>query len=150
MPPLGVGEPAPPVSGVAFGDGPVGLFFFKVTCPTCQLAAPKMAAFERAYPGRVVGIGQDPQDVLEAFGEFHGMGIRALEDRPPYEVSNAYGIVSVPTLIVVGDDGTVIESVGAWDREGFNRASERIASALGVDPAAISVEGDGLPSFKPG
>ncbi|MGE5459855.1 MAG: TlpA family protein disulfide reductase [Solirubrobacterales bacterium] len=150
MPPLGVGEPAPPVSGVAFGDGPVGLFFFKVTCPTCQLAAPKMAAFERAYPGRVVGIGQDPQDVLETFGEFHGMGIRALEDRPPYEVSNAYGIVSVPTLIVVGDDGTVIESVGAWDREGFNRASERIASALGVDPAAISVEGDGLPSFKPG
>lgn len=150
MPPLGVGESAPPVPGVAFGDGPVGLFFFKVTCPTCQLAAPKMAAFERAYSGRVVGIGQDPQDVLEAFGEFHGMGIRALEDRPPYEVSNAYGIVSVPTLIVVGDDGTVIESVGAWDREGFNRASERIASALGVDPAAISVEGDGLPSFKPG
>lgn len=149
MPPL-VGEPAPAIPGVAFGDGPVGLFFFKVTCPTCQLAAPKLSAFERAYPGRVLGIGQDPQDVLEAFGEFHGMGIRALEDRPPYDVSNAYGIVSVPTLIVVGLDGTVTESIGAWDREGFNRASERIASALGVDPVAISVEGDGLPSFKPG
>lgn len=150
MPPLGVGEPAPPIPGVAFGDGPVGLFFFKVTCPTCQLAAPKMSAFERAYPGRVVGIGQDPQDVLDEFGEVHGMGVRSLEDRPPYDVSNAYGIVSVPTLLVVGENGRVIESVGAWDREGFNRASERVAAALGADPVAISIEGDGLPSFKPG
>ena len=150
MPPLGVGEPAPPIPGVAFGDGPVGLFFFKVTCPTCQLAAPKMSAFERAYPGRVVGIGQDPQDVLDEFGEVHGMGVRSLEDRPPYDVSNAYGIVSVPTLLVVGENGRVIESVGAWDREGFNRASEGVAAALGVDPVAISIEGDGLPSFKPG
>ena len=147
---LQVGDLAPPVPGVAFGGGPVGLFFFKVTCPTCQLAAPTMAAFERGYPGRVVGIGQDPQDVLDAFGEVHGMGIRSIEDRPPYDVSNRYGIVSVPTLIVVGDDGRVVESIGAWDREGFNRASERIARALGVDPVPISVEGDGLPSFKPG
>jgi len=150
MPPLGIGEPAPPVPGVVFGDGPVGLFFYKVTCPTCQLAAPKMVAFERAYPSRVVGIGQDPSDLLDGFGELHGMAIRSLEDRPPYDVSNAYGIVSVPTLVVVGDDGTVIESVGAWDRDGFNRASERIAQALGVEAAVVSEPSDGLPSFKPG
>jgi len=150
MSPLGVGEPAPPVPGLEFGDGPVGLFFYKVTCPTCQLAAPTMAAFERAYPGRVVGIGQDPPDLLDAFSDQYGMAIRSVEDRPPYDVSNAYGIVSVPTLIVVADDGTVLESVGAWDREGFNRASERIAQALGVEAAVVSESSDGLPSFKPG
>lgn len=150
MAPLEVGSVARPVPGVAFGDGPVGLFFYKVTCPTCQLAAPTMAAFERAYPGRVVGVGQDPQDVLEAFGEFHVMGIRSLEDRPPYDVSNAYDIVSVPTLFLVGEDGTVEASVGAWDREGFNEVSARIAEALGTEPVAISEPADGLPSFKPG
>jgi thiol-disulfide isomerase/thioredoxin len=150
MAPIHVGQAAPPVPGVAFDDGPVGLFFYKVTCPTCQLAAPTMSGFERAYPGRVVGVGQDPQDVLEAFGEVHGMGIRSLEDRPPYDVSNAYGIVSVPTLVVVGEDGVVLHTVGAWDREGFNRASELIASALGVRPVTISAEGDGRPDFKPG
>ena len=150
MPPLDVGQVAPPIPGVALGDGPVGLFFFKVTCPTCQLAAPTMAAFERAYPGRVVGIGQDPQDVLDAFGGIHGMGIRSIEDRPPYDVSNRYGIESVPTLIVVGDDGTVVDSVGAWDREGFNGASERIADELGVEAVVVSEPSDGLPSFKPG
>ncbi len=150
MAPLEVGSVAPPVPGVALGDGPVGLFFYKVTCPTCQLAAPPMAAFERAYTGRVVGVGQDPQDVLEAFGELHGMGIRSFEDRPPYDVSNAYGIVSVPTLFLVGGDGTVEASVGAWDREGFNQVSARIAEALGTEPVVISEPSDGLPSFRPG
>lgn len=145
-----IGDVAPRVPGVPFGEGPVALFFYKVTCPTCQLAAPTMANFERAYPGRVVGIGQDPQDVLESFGEVHGMGIRSVEDRPPYDVSNAYGIVSVPTLVLVAEDGVVRHVVGAWDREGFNEASRRIADALGVATEPISVEGDGLPDFKPG
>jgi thiol-disulfide isomerase/thioredoxin len=148
--PVELGSVAPPVPGVAFGQGPVGLFFYKVTCPTCQMVAPAMSAFERAYPGRVVGVGQDPEDVLEAFGEHHGMGLRSLEDRPPYDVSNAYGIVSVPTLVVVDAEGTVVESIGAWDREGFNRASVTIAAGLGVAAATISTQGDGLPDFKPG
>ncbi len=64
MSPLQVGDVAPPISGIGFGDGPVGLFFYKVTCPTCQMAAPPMHAFERAYPGRVLGIGQDPDPKL--------------------------------------------------------------------------------------
>jgi thiol-disulfide isomerase/thioredoxin len=150
MTPIEIGSPAPPARDVSFEDGPVGLFFYKVTCPTCQLAAPKMAAFERAYPGRVVGFGQDPPDVLEAFGEFHGMGIRTVSDEPHYEVSDAYGIVSVPTLVVVDDDGVVVDRVDGWDRAGFNRASERISARLGAEPAVISEPSDGLPAFKPG
>ncbi len=150
MTPLAIGSPAPPVPGVSFGGGPVGLFFYKVTCPTCQLAAPKMAAFERAYPDRVVGVGQDPADVLGSFGEFHAMGIRSISDEPHYDISNAYGIVSVPTLVVVDGGRVVVDRVDAWDRAGFNRASERIAEALGVEPATISNPSDGLPPFKPG
>lgn len=150
MNPIQVGERAPAVPGVTFGDGPVGLFFFKVTCPTCQLAAPTLDAFEHAYPGRVLGVGQDPQDALDAFGEVHGMGIRSVEDPPPYDVSNAYRVVSVPTLVVVDDSGTVIGSVEAWDRDGFNRASALIADALGADAVVVSEPGDGRPDFKPG
>ena len=150
MDPIQVGERAPEVPGVTFGDGPVGLFFYKVTCPTCQLAAPTLGAFERAYPGRVIGIGQDPQDVLDSFGEVHGMEIASREDPPPYDVSNAYRIVSVPTLVVVDGEGTVVESVAAWDRKGFNRASARIAEGLDLDPVTVSESGDGRPELKPG
>lgn len=150
MSPLVVGDPAPPVPGVSFDDGPRGLFFYKVTCPTCQLAAPKMRAFEDAFPGRVIGIGQDPQRALDRFAADQGMGIGSIVDAPPYALSDAYAIVSVPTLFLVGDDGLVLESVGAWDRDGFNRVAARLAELTGAAPVTISTTDDGLPDFKPG
>lgn len=145
-----VGAVAPPVPGVEFGDGPVGLFFYKDNCPTCQMAAPKVSAFERAYPGRVVGVAQDPPPAAAAFSATFDLQVRSVSDVAPYPVSDAYGIESVPTLILVGEDGRVVESVGAWDREGFNRVSSRIAEAIGVPAASISTDDDGLPGFKPG
>jgi thiol-disulfide isomerase/thioredoxin len=150
MSPLAVGDVAPPVPGVAFGAGPVGLFFYKVTCPTCQLAAPTMGAFERAFPGRVIGVGQDPEEKLARFTRDYSMGIPSIEDAPPYPVSNAYAIVSVPTLYLVGEDGRLLESIGAWDRSGFNRVARRIAELTGGEPVEVSSPDDGLPEFKPG
>jgi hypothetical protein len=150
MGPLPVGATAPQIPGVRFGNGPVGLFFYKVTCPTCQMVAPPVGAYERAFPGRVIGIGQDPPERLEAFGREYAMGLRAIPDLPPYPLSDAYGIVSVPTLVLVGEDGSIVESVGAWDRDGFNRVSGRIAELTSVEPVAISTPEDGLPAFQPG
>lgn len=148
--PLQPGAVAPAIPGVAFGEGPVGLFFFKVTCPTCQLAAPTMQGFERSFPGRVVGVGQDPEADLEAFGSAYAMGIRSIRDAPPYPVSDAYAIVSVPTLFLVGEDGRILESVGAWDRAGFNGVAAAMAGLVGVEAPVISTPDDGLPDFKPG
>ena len=150
MSPLQIGDVAPGVPGVRFDDGPVGLFFYKVTCPTCQIAAPTMAAFDQLSPGRVLGIGQDPAPDLERFRERYGMGITSIEDAPPYPLSDAYAIESVPTLYLVADGGRVVESVGAWDREGFNRVAASLAERLGVEPIVVSPEDDGRPDFKPG
>jgi hypothetical protein len=131
-------------------NGPMGLFFYKVTCPTCQLAAPAMAGFERAFRGRVVGVGQDPEPLLARFTQEHAMGIGSVEDPPPYAVSDAYEVESVPTLFLVGEDGRVLDAVGAWDRDGFNRVAATLAERLGEEPVVVSTEGDGLPDFKPG
>ena len=150
MSPLAVGEVAPPIPAVDFSDGPFGLYFYKVTCPTCQVSAPKMRAFEEAYPGRVIGIGQDAETSLARFSKDYDMGIGSVEDAPPYRVSDAYAIVSVPTLYLVGADGRILESVGAWDRGGFNGVSARLAELMSTPAALISVPGDGLPDFKPG
>jgi hypothetical protein len=148
--PLAVGEVAPPVPGVSFGDGPVGLFFYKVTCPTCALAAPTMAAFEQHVPGRMIGVGQDPVRALARFTDERGMAIASIEDPPPYALSDAFEIVSVPTLFLVGSGRRVLESVGAWDREGFNRVAATLAGLLGEPAFVVSTPDDGRPAFKPG
>jgi thiol-disulfide isomerase/thioredoxin len=147
---IAVGDAAPLVPGGVVHEGPVALVFYKVTCPVCQMAAPKIDAMARSYPGRVVGVGQDPTDELERFGREFRMGIAAVVDVPPYDVSNAYGIETVPTLFVIDGAGVVADTVVSWDRAGYNRASVRLAELLGVEPVTVSDPSDGLPPFRPG
>jgi len=141
---------APAVPGIDFSDGPTVLFFYKVTCPVCQMAAPPANRFEQAYPGRTAGIGQDPEDKLTEFDLAYGLGFRSIVDLPPYDVSNAYGIRTVPTTFLVDQGGSILDVVESWDREGLNRLSKELASILGVDSITISEPGDGLPPFRPG
>jgi thiol-disulfide isomerase/thioredoxin len=148
--PIGAGSRAPDIHGVSFDEAPVLVAFYKVTCPVCQMAAPVVDAIAAAVPGGVVGVGQDPAAKLAAFAADHGMArVPAVEDPPPYPASDAYGIVSVPTLFLV-NDGVVDDVVEAWDRDGFNRVAARLAGLSGVGPVAVSDASDGRPPFKPG
>jgi peroxiredoxin len=148
--PLRPDSVAPAIPGIDFSSGPTVVFFYKVTCPVCQMAAPPARRFEQAYPGRTRGIGQDPQEKLAEFDRTYGLGFPSIEDLPPYDISNAYGIRTVPTTFLVDQEGSILDVVESWDREGLNRLSKELASLLGVDPMTISELGDGLPPFRPG
>jgi thiol-disulfide isomerase/thioredoxin len=148
--PVQPGSPAPAMPGLDFSSGPTVLFFYKVTCPVCQMAAPPVSRFEQAYPRRIRGLGQDPQEKLVEFDRTYGMGFPSTEDLPPYDVSNAYGIRTVPTTFLVDGEGSILDVVESWDREGLNRLSKELASLLGADPMTISEPADGLPPFRPG
>ena len=114
------------------------------------MAAPALERFERAYPGHVRWIGQDPAGDLEAFAREYGVSSPSVPDLPPYEISNGYGIESVPTMVVLDQRGVVADVVESWDRDGYNRASASLASLLGAASVTISEPGDGLPEFRPG
>lgn len=146
---IDVGSEAPKVPG-ATQTGPHTLVFYKTTCPTCQMAAPAFDVFERAYPGRLVGVGQDPAGELTAFAADLGVGFPSVSDTKPYQASNAYDIEHVPTLFVVDGRGSVADVVESWDRAGINRASATLAGLLGVSAATVSDPDDGLPEFRPG
>ena len=148
MAPLAPGEPAPPIDDRP-SDGPRMLFFYKVTCPTCQLSAPVADRLRRAFPDRFVGIGQDPPDKLESFARRFGASFDSISDAPSYEVSDAYGIRTVPTLFIVDRD-TVIETAESWDRDAWNRVAMRMGQLVGAEVEPVSSEGDGLPPFRPG
>jgi peroxiredoxin len=143
------GELAPPVEGID-GEGPRALVFFKVSCPTCQMSAAPLSALATAYPGRVFGVGQDPSAPLAAFARAHGFAIPAVSDPPPYPASDAYGVEHVPTFVVVGGDGIVVDVVESWDRDALNGAVRTLARELDVAAITISEPGDGLPGFRPG
>jgi peroxiredoxin len=149
MSPLAPGAPAPVVPGVDLESGPLVLFFYKVTCPVCQMAAPAAQAFERAYPGRIVGIGQDPMPKLQTFAQEYRTTFASVPDAPPYPVSDAYGIQVVPTVFLV-EAGAIGETVESWNRDGLNSVSVRLADMTGAPYAPVSETTDGLPPFRPG
>lgn len=136
--------------GLDLSAGPTALWFYKVTCPVCQMTAPVAEGMERAYPGRIAGVGQDPQRDLAAFAGEYTMSFSSLEDAEPYEVSDEFGIEIVPSLVLMGSGGEVLDAVESWDREGYNRISARIADLTGTAAVVVSDEGDGLPPFRPG
>jgi thiol-disulfide isomerase/thioredoxin len=148
MTPIQPGDHAPAIPSARL-DRPTAVFFYKVTCPTCQLAAPVTDTFESAYPGHIVGVGQDPQDKLGQFADEFGVSFASVSEAPPYALSDVYGIRTVPTLFLV-EDGVVSDTVEGWDRDGYNRVSARLAEATGRDYVPISEADDGLPAFKPG
>ena len=149
MQPLEIGAMAPSLPGVDGDDGPRAVVFYKVTCPVCQMAAPKLASLEAAYPGRVIAIGQDPPAKLAEFDRTYGFRIPATPDLPPYEISNAFGVRVVPTTFLI-DGGTVTDVVESWDREALDRLSSALADRLGLQPRAVSDASDGVPPFRPG
>ena len=146
---IAIGSAAPPIRSVT-PPGPHALLFYKVTCPTCQVAAPVLDGFERAYPGLVIGVGQDPAAALATFSATYAMTFPSVPDLPPYDASNAYGIEHVPTMVVVDGDGRVADVVESWDRDGINRVSRTLAGLVSADAVVISDTSDGLPAFRPG
>jgi len=146
---IATGSHAPTVDG-ATRPGPHVLVFFKVTCGTTQLATPAIERLGRAFPERVVGVGQDPQPALDAFSTEYGLTLPLVPDPQPYEASDAYGIVSAPTAVAVAEDGTVLDVAESWDRDAWNRLAAEVADALGVPAPSVSNPDDGLPDFKPG
>lgn len=153
---LGVGEAAPEFRlqnldgeprGLRdlVGVGPVLLAFFKVTCPTCQLAMPYLERISKAEGLRVVGVVQDSAAKGKAFNQAFGVTFEVLVDpsEDGYPASKTYGIQYVPTLFEVGADGTA-----QWRSEAFVKADlQEIGSRYGVE---VFREQDAAPAFKPG
>ena len=150
---LAVGDQAPSFTladahtGESVADpwtsGPTVLAFFKVSCPVCHMVAPKVTALADAGL-RVVAVGEDPPAALVAYARDRNQAVPTLTEPRPYEVSSAYGLVSVPTLYLVNQDGVIADVVAGWDRDGWNR----VAATAGAAP--VSHDGDGLPIFRPG
>jgi hypothetical protein len=143
------GAPAPAVVGVDAGR-PRALVFYKAACSVTAMAGDAIARLGDAYPDAVVAVGQDPPEVLRGFAHEHRWSFPQIPDLAPYVASDAYGISSAPTVVVIDGQDQVADAVESWDRDAMNRVSATLAGLLGAEPAVLSTPSDGLPDFKPG
>lgn len=144
-----VGEQAPAFRLGSFAleglAAPVLLAFFKITCPTCQLTFPFLQRLVDRGGPRTVGISQDDAAGTAEFNEAFGVRFETVSDPAGegYQVSNAYGLTHVPSLLLVEPDGRI-----SWTCEGFSRpALEELAARFGV---GLFEPTDRVPNFKPG
>ena len=100
-------------------SGPALLAFFKVSCPVCQLTFPFLERVHQAGALPVYGISQnDTKDTREFAKRFRTTFPMMLDgENRGFPVSNAYGISSVPTMFLIGSDGSIQQVMLGWRKD---------------------------------
>jgi peroxiredoxin len=159
--PLSPGSSAPPAQALdaaaapvelaaLAASGPALLFFYKGDCGASDAAAhalPRAAAI----PGlAVAAVSQDDAFLTERFAQAHRLdAVRVLVDPEPWPASDAFGVLSTPTWILLARGGRVEAALEGWSRDEVNALAARAASLAGAAPAIVSTPADG-PAFRPG
>jgi hypothetical protein len=118
------------------------LVFLQTDCPTCQLITPYLNTLAQRGVA-ISGVSQDDEVATAGF-------IRTMQIAFPVTVdtdlrqSRRYDPPSVPTVLLMDDDGRVIRSEIGFDKDTLNA----VAAALGH--SAIATAHDGAPARKPG
>jgi peroxiredoxin len=127
-------------------SGPAVVAFFKISCPTCQLAFPFLERLHAAVSGlQFIGISQDNADSTTRFIQRFGITFPILLDRASegYPASNTYALTHVPSIFVIETDGAVSH---LWT--GFSKADfEKLALRAG---APVFLAADAVPVWQPG
>jgi peroxiredoxin len=140
---------------VARGHGlPVLLAFFKTSCPICQLTWPYLERLHRAYGGkavRVVGVSQDDTDASRAYyADYGGATFDLLLDpEPRFAASNAFGVESVPHLVLLSPEGVIEDVFAGWSKARMEALGARLA-AKNVPLVPVVPPGDLVRDFSPG
>jgi peroxiredoxin len=118
-------------------SGPAVLAFFKVSCPVCQFTFPFLERIHQGASGlQLIAVSQDDARSTREYHRQYGVSFTTLLDEAGqgYPVSNAFGISTVPSLILIEPDGSI-----SMTSAGF---SKRDLAALG--------ERAGVTPFQPG
>jgi len=137
----------------ALKKGPVVAAFFKVSCPTCQFAAPFLERLHETYGGEkftLWGISQDDAADTREFCQELGIEFPALIDDNGYPVSNQYGITNVPSVFLIAPDGKIQESSVGFSKKDLEKIAAAAAKATGTPPASFFKPGEVIPDIKPG
>jgi hypothetical protein len=108
----------------------------------CPTSVATLRALE-ASGARMTVVSEGRAEAAAALREEVGLSARLLVEAAPYPVSEAYELISVPTVLLLDGDGTERARVVGWDRLPI----AGMAAQAGGD---LSGWGEDLPETKPG
>src|SRR5258708_11066703 len=143
---MGPGSPAPARDVRGVDPGPVGrrdltaggaalLVFVSEECPTSAMAlhilGPLCRGWEQAGLA-VTAVFEDPLDVAIRVARTVGWTGRVVSQEPPYETSRAYGLLAVPTTVLVDPAGVLAGIAVGWYQPDIAALIEQAGALLGA------------------
>jgi peroxiredoxin len=158
--PRGTKAPTATLPGLAGGDiaipgsAPLTLVvLLKASCPTCRWALPHYQALHEASRDRplaVIGVFQGEAAASAVVAAEAGATFPLALEPAPWELSAAFDAVTVPTAILIDDEGKVVITSLGFSRDDLLEAGRRAAAIDGGDPIDPFPAGEEVPVFRPG
>jgi len=133
--------------------GPVVLAFFKVSCPVCQFTFPFLQRISERYSGdgiSVIGVSQDDVRSTKEFNQEFGVKFSTLIDDNGYPVSNAYGLTTVPTVLLIAPDGRIKIGGSGFSKNDLASIANELAQHKKISALPLFRPDEIVPDFKPG
>ena len=125
------------IAGLTAG-GCALLVFVSEECPTSAMALRRLGPLCQAWAEAglaAVAVFEDPLEVAVRVSRRLGWAGQVVAEDPPVETSRAYGLVSVPTAVLIDGDGRIAGRVTGWDQPalaGLIEAASSVPTALDI------------------
>jgi hypothetical protein len=151
--------PALAVRGTGLGEvtiagltaaGAALVLFVNEDCPTSAMAMRRFGPLGPAWQEAglsATAVFEDPLEVAVRVARRLGWAGEVASEDPPYETSRAYGLVSVPTAVLIDRSGTIAGTVTGWDHAALVALIGQAETLLSAElPVPEATE----PLLKPG
>lgn len=133
--------------------GPAVVAFFKVSCPVCQFTFPFLQRIYERFGGdgvSFVAVSQDDVQATKKFCSEFDITFPMLLDEKSYPASNAYGLVTVPTIFLIESSGAVKVSSMGFVKNDLEAIARELAEARKIPVNPLFRPDEKVPANKPG
>src|SRR6516225_3878965 len=112
------------------------LVFVSEHCPTSALALRRLGPLCPAWARAgltAIAIFEDPLDLAIRTARRLGWTGQVAAQEPLYPASRDYGLVTVPTTVLIGRDGVIAGTVTGWDRPALAALLRAAGTQLGTE-----------------